>query len=105
MNRLGYGSAKVDNILTYKKIFVLELSTDTERSERRKKTALASVNTAVLRILRPDEITVQVERAGEAALEERWRRVGQEEGLAVVVVCYRSRHRSRVGIWLWPTEG
>ena len=25
MNRLGYGSAKVDNILTYKKIFVLEL--------------------------------------------------------------------------------
>ena len=26
MNRLGYGSAKVDNILTYKKIFVLELS-------------------------------------------------------------------------------
>jgi hypothetical protein len=25
VNRLGYGSAKVDNILTYKKIFVLEL--------------------------------------------------------------------------------
>ena len=49
----------------------LRTSTDTGHSERRKKTALASVNTAVLRILRPDEITVQVERAGEAALEER----------------------------------
>ena len=49
----------------------LRTSTDTGHSERRKKTALASVNAAVLRILRPDEITVQVERAGEAALEER----------------------------------
>ena len=30
MNRLGYGSAKVDNILTYKKIFVLELNLEAD---------------------------------------------------------------------------
>ena len=49
----------------------LRISTNTGRSELRKKTtALASVNTAWLHILRPDEITVHVARAGAVEMEE-----------------------------------
>jgi insertion element IS1 protein InsB len=51
----------------------LHISTDTVLSELKKKEpALESVNTALLRRLNPDEITVDIERAGEAEMDEMW---------------------------------
>ena len=53
---------------------VLRISTDTVLSELKKKeAALESVNTALLRTLHPDEVTVAIERAGEAEMDEMWR--------------------------------
>src|SRR5262245_42452555 len=50
---------------------VLRISTDTVLSELKKKEAvLESVNTALLRTLHPDEVTVAIERAGEAEMDE-----------------------------------
>jgi hypothetical protein len=52
---------------------VLRISTDTVLSELKKKeAALESVNTALLRTLPPDEVTVAIERAGEAEMDEIW---------------------------------
>ena len=52
---------------------VLHISTDTVLNELRKKEAvLESVNTALLRTLNPDDIVVDVERAGEAEMDEMW---------------------------------
>ena len=39
---------------------------------RKKETALESVNTALLCTLNPDEVTVDIERAGEAEMDEMW---------------------------------
>jgi IS1 family transposase/transposase-like protein len=51
----------------------LRISTDTVLSELKKKEpALESVNTAFLRMLNPDEVTVDIERAGEAEMDEMW---------------------------------
>jgi len=50
--------------------WVLGLSTDPVLSELKKKeAALESVNTALLRTLHPDEVTVAIERAGEAEMD------------------------------------
>ena len=50
---------------------VLRISTDTVLSELKKKeAALESVNTALLRTLHPAEVTVAIERAGEAGLPQ-----------------------------------
>ena len=62
----------------------LRISTDTVLSELRKQEAgLESVNTALLRTLNPDEVTVDIERAGEAEMDEMWsfvvRRIGSVE--------------------------
>ena len=52
---------------------VLRISTDTVLSELKKKeAALESVNTALLGTLHPDEVTVAIERAGEAEMDEMW---------------------------------
>jgi insertion element IS1 protein InsB len=52
---------------------VLQISTDTVLRELQKKEAvLESVNTALLRTLNPTEVTVAIERAGEAELDEMW---------------------------------
>jgi insertion element IS1 protein InsB len=52
---------------------VLGISTDTVLSELKKtEAALESVNTALLRTLHPDEVTVAIERAGEAEMDEMW---------------------------------
>jgi hypothetical protein len=52
---------------------VLRISTDTVLGELKKKeAALESVNTALLRTLPPDEVTVAIERAGEAEMDEIW---------------------------------
>jgi insertion element IS1 protein InsB len=52
---------------------VLQISTDTVLRELQKKEAvLESVNTALLRTLNPAEVTVAIERAGEAELDEMW---------------------------------
>ena len=52
---------------------VLRISTDTVLSELKKKEAtLESVNTALLRTLNPDEVAVDIERAGEAEMDEMW---------------------------------
>ncbi len=49
----------------------LHISTDTVLSELKKKeSALESVNTALLNTLNPDEVTVDIERAGEAEMDE-----------------------------------
>jgi len=59
---------------------VLRISTDTVLSELKKKeAALESVNTALLRILHPDEVTVAIERAGEAEMDEMWSFVGRKK--------------------------
>ena len=58
---------------------VLHISTNTVLSELRKKQAvLESVNTALLRTLNPDEIAVDLERAGEAEMDEMWSFVGNK---------------------------
>jgi len=49
---------------------VLRISTNMGHIERRKTTALASVNMALLRILHPDETPVHVERVGETEMED-----------------------------------
>ena len=59
---------------------VLRISTDTVLSELKKKeAALESVNTALLRTLHPDEVTVAIERAGEAEMDEMWSFVGNKK--------------------------
>ena len=51
----------------------LHISTDTVLSELKKKELmLKSVNTALLNTLNPDEVTVDIERAGEAEMDELW---------------------------------
>ena len=51
----------------------LHISTDTVLSELKKKEpALESVNTALLHLLNPEEVTVDIERAGEAEMDEMW---------------------------------
>ena len=51
----------------------LHMSTDTVLSELKKKEpVLESVNTALLRRLHPDEVTVDIERAGAAERDEMW---------------------------------
>ena len=51
----------------------LHISTDTVLSELKKKApALESVNTTLLSMLHPDEVTVDIERAGEAEMDEMW---------------------------------
>src|SRR5262249_41543042 len=58
---------------------VLRISTDTVLSALRKKeAALESVNTALLRTLKPDEIAVDIQRAGEAEIDEMWSFVGKK---------------------------
>ena len=58
---------------------VLRTSTDTVLSELKKKEAvLESVNTALLRTLNPDEVIVDIERAGEAEVDEMWGFVGRK---------------------------
>jgi insertion element IS1 protein InsB len=58
---------------------VLRISTDTVLSELKKKeTMLASVNTALLRTLDPEQIVVDIEQAGEAEIDEMWSFVGNK---------------------------
>jgi insertion element IS1 protein InsB len=59
---------------------VLRISTDTVLSELKKKEPLlASVNTALMRTLQPDEIVVDIRRAGEAEMDEMWSFVGKKK--------------------------
>ena len=59
---------------------VLRISTDTVLRELRKKeAALESVNSALLRTLNPDEVSVDIERAGEAEMDEMWGFVGKKK--------------------------
>ena len=61
---------------------VLRISTDTVLSELKKKEALlASVNTALLRTLNPEQIVVNIEQAGEAEIDEMWSFVGNKGNL------------------------
>jgi insertion element IS1 protein InsB len=58
---------------------VLRISTDTVLSELKKKeAALESVNTTLLRTIKPDEIAVDIQRAGEAEMDEMWSFVGKK---------------------------
>ena len=58
---------------------VLRISTDTVLNELKKKEALlASVNTALLRTLNPEQIVVDIEQAGEAEIDEMWSFVGNK---------------------------
>ena len=57
----------------------LHISTDTVlRALKKKEPALESVNTALLRTLNPDEVTVNIERAGEAEMDDMWSFVGKK---------------------------
>jgi insertion element IS1 protein InsB len=59
---------------------VLGISTDTVLSALKKKeAALEAVNTALLCTLHPDEVTVAIERAGEAEIDEMWSFVGNKK--------------------------
>ena len=59
---------------------VLRISPDTVLNELKKKEAvLESVNTALLRIIKPDDIAVHIERAGEAKMDEMWSFVGKKK--------------------------
>ncbi len=59
---------------------VLRISTDTVLSELKKKEAiLESVNTALRRTLNPTEVAVDIERAGEAEMDEMWSFVGKKK--------------------------
>jgi hypothetical protein len=59
---------------------VLRISPDTVLNELKKKeTALESVNTALLRTLNPDDITVHIERTGEAEMEAMGSFVGKKK--------------------------
>src|SRR5215471_4639316 len=59
---------------------VLRISTDTVLRElRQKEVALESVNSALLRTLNPEEVTVDIERAGEAEMDEMWSFVGKKK--------------------------
>jgi insertion element IS1 protein InsB len=59
---------------------VLRISTDTVLGELKKKAAaLEAVNTALLRTLHPGEVTVAIERAGEAEMDAMWRFVGKKK--------------------------
>jgi IS1 family transposase len=58
----------------------LRISTDTVRSELKKKEpVLESVNTALLRTLQPNEMVVDIQRAGEAEIDEMWSFVGKKK--------------------------
>ena len=58
---------------------VLRISTDTVLSELKKKeAALESVNSALLRTINPEEMTVAIERAGEAERDELGSFVGKK---------------------------
>ena len=58
---------------------VLHISPNTVLHELRKKeTALESFNKALLRTLHPDTLTVNIERAGEAEMDEMWSFVGKK---------------------------
>lgn len=62
----------------------LYISTDTVLSELKKKEPLLeAVNTALLSRLEPDEVIIDIERAGEAEMDEMWsfvvRRIGSVE--------------------------
>ena len=58
---------------------VLRISTDTVLSELKKKeAALESVNSALLRTINPEEMTVAIERVGEAEMDELWSFVGKK---------------------------
>jgi transposase-like protein len=60
----------------------LHISTNTVLSELKKKEdVLEPVNTALLRTLNPDGITVDIERAGEAEIDEMWSFVVRRIGL------------------------
>jgi insertion element IS1 protein InsB len=59
---------------------VLRISPDTVLRELKKKeAALESVNSALLRTLNPDEVRVDIERAGEAEMDEMWSFVGKKK--------------------------
>ena len=84
---------------------VLRISTDTVLRELKKKeAALESVNTALLRTLNPDEMAVDIERAGEAEMDEMWSFVGQQRQPALAVACHRSPHRQGLGLCLWAPQ-
>ncbi len=57
----------------------LRISTDTVRRELKKKEAvLESVHSALPRMLNPEQVVVDIEQAGEAAMEEMWSFVGNK---------------------------
>ena len=59
---------------------VLHISLGTVRNELRKKeAALESVNTALLHTLNPNEVAVDMLRAGEAEVDEMWSVVGKQQ--------------------------
>ena len=58
---------------------VLRISTDTVLNELKKKEAvLESVNTTLLKTLNLHEMTVDIERAGEAEMDDMWSFVGKK---------------------------
>ena len=55
------------------------IASDTVLSELKKKEALlATVNTALLRTLNPEQVAVHIEQAGEAEVDEMWSFVGNK---------------------------
>src|SRR3989441_11488385 len=59
---------------------VLRISTDTVLSEiKQKEAALESVNSALLRTINPEEMTVAIERAGEAEIDEMRSFIGKKQ--------------------------
>jgi insertion element IS1 protein InsB len=91
---------------------VLPISTDTVLNELKKKeVALASVTTALLRTMNPDDMAVHIERAGAAEMDDMWSVVGKnkaqrwlwhaiEHGTGAVVASVFGRRKDAVFLQL-----
>jgi hypothetical protein len=80
------------------KSFLIHVSRhcQTQVSELKKKEpVLESVNTTLLNTRKGDEITVGIERAGEAEMDEMWSFIGKKKGSALHVMLKLSSDYSR----------
>ena len=83
----------------------LHISTDTVLSELKKKEpVLESVNTALLRRLNADEVTVDIERAGEAEMDEMWSFVGRKDNPRWLWHAIDHQTGKVLAYGLWPPE-
>jgi insertion element IS1 protein InsB len=72
------------------------------RELKKKARALASVNTVLLRTLNPHEVAWDMERAGEAEMDEKWSFVGHKGNPRWLWHAIDHRTGKVFGLRLWP---